>query len=146
MTPRLFVPRRAAAWLLLLLFAVVIGEPLRAGACPTHASLGAGAGVAPESAAHGGHASHASHASHVGAHAAADAADAAPADDGREAHQCDCLGTCCTAALVRAPRPLVLHLVEVGLVEAAAPPVRLAPVATSGDHVLPFANGPPTLA
>jgi hypothetical protein len=128
--------RRAAAWLLLLLFAAIVGEPLRGHACPVHAALGAAAQDAGEDA-HGGHGSHAEH--------GADA-DETPAGGGHDSHQCDCLGTCSSGAAARVPQTLALRLVEVGLVEAPAPPTRLMPVATSGDHVLPFANGPPTLA
>ena len=66
---------------------------------------------------------------------------------GHDSHLCDCLGTCSSGpAAARVPQTLALRLVEVGIVEAPAPPARLTPVATSGDHVLPFANGPPTLA
>ena len=134
-TPRL---HRAHAWLLALLFAVVVGEPLRGHACPVHAALGT---VGQEKGSGGAHAAHAAHATHAGT------SDEAPADGGHDSHLCDCLGTCSSGpAAARVPQTLALRLVEVGIVEAPAPLARLTPVATSGDHVLPFANGPPTLA
>lgn len=150
MTTRSPALRRAAAWLLLALFAVVIGEPLRGHACPVHAALGAleasaGAGErhAPAGVGHGAHAPM----QHAAGHTAGHMAGEAPADGGHgEQHRCDCLGTCSSVAPVQVAPSLTLHLVEVGILEAAAPLVPLVPVATSGDHVLPFANGPPTLA
>ena len=123
--------QRAAAWLMAVLLALVVGEPLRAHACPIHF-----AGI--EAAAQDAHADHAGH-------GAAATHGGAPADADGERPPCDCLGQCGLAALVALPgaRTTAVEAREV----VVAPPASTSPalVALAREHLLPFANGPPTL-
>ena len=138
-----------------VLLTLVVGEPLRLHACAAHdpaLALLAGMG-----GAQGGH--HGAMAHHAGtrqatahqpaarhAPGAAMAEAAAPSADDATPPRCACLGTCCTAAPLRAvgmPRVAFAEVVESDT-QPAAPPAT-APRARV-DHVLPFANGPPTLS
>jgi hypothetical protein len=88
---------------------------------------------------HGGHAVAATApAAHVHSH------ESAPPT--RDANVCTCLGTCCCAPSVAAPRAdlavvesLTIVATHVGYDDVSAPVVR-------HDHALPFANGPPSAA
>ncbi|HEY0970761.1 MAG TPA: hypothetical protein VGE02_07285 [Gemmatimonadales bacterium] len=125
--------QRLAVWLMAALLALVVGEPLRVHECPMHLRSVA----APA-------------AGHVDDHAADGHATTGRADDHDSGqgehdddHGCDCLGTCCTVAPVDAPQVVAVRT-SVSLV---APPSVVARVplvaAPAGEHVLPFAIGPP---
>lgn len=148
------VTQRLAAWLMVALLALIVGEPLRAHVCPMHDGSvlmlladGASGRADPARAAHGsGHESAvpgASSAAHGIGHGAGDVAgtqsDRAPAP-----HSCQCLGTCCVTAPVATPvsavaMSLTTTLVATGVVAPAVP----VAVPGTGDVVLPFAIGPP---
>jgi hypothetical protein len=95
---------------------------------------------------------HGNHAAHV----AQPAADASPHAEHAEHHAhhsvpapqtsnvCTCLGMCCVAPSIGAPKPsvelsaaVVVDVAVAGYREPVAPDVRR-------DHALPFGNGPPT--
>lgn len=123
------------------LMALVMGEPLRAHACPMHdgaavmslaAHGGADAGAADMHAAHGG-----SHDTTTG--------DSSHHTDG-ERHACQCVGACCPVVPVAAPAHVPTTVgVVVATTAVVAPMVPVAIPGTS-DVVLPFAIGPPPTA
>lgn len=128
--------QRMATWLMVALLALVVGEPLRAHDCPTRAHLlDAASAPAPAGDGHQGH--HAGHQGH-GADAPAPASGEHAGD-----HGCECVGDCSTAAPVAAPYALAVRT-STALVAAPAPCAG-APLAAvpAGEHVLPFAIGPP---
>jgi hypothetical protein len=135
MTPR-SPSQRLAAWLLAALLALVVGEPLRVHECPVHLRS------VTEAAATDDAATPAS-----GHHAHDEAADGEePPSSDHGGHACDCLGDCSTVAPVAAPRAVAVRtvttLVAVPVLDAGAPLAALP----AGEHVLPFAIGPPARA
>jgi hypothetical protein len=134
--------RRWAAALLNLLFLLAWGEPVSLHPCPMHdgAAVAAAVGHAATGAAsHGHHAPAASHGHH------ALPAQGTPAHNGGS-HACQCLGECSVGAAVALPgavavawQATIRHAAEPPLVEPATPSAAAA-------RLLPFANGPPSLA
>lgn len=135
---------RALAALLAVWFAIVMAEPAALHSCPMHggpavaaASGGHHAAPAPEAAA----SIHAA-ARHGMAHHGAPV----PADRGA-GHQCTCLGRCAAGVGAAAPaaRVVLAQAVETAAArDSGLPDHEYVPVAAA--HVLPFANGPPTVA
>ena len=125
---------RGFATLMLLWLTVITVEPRALHSCPTH-----GGALPPRSgepAAHGDH----DEATHAFAHHA-------PNEDGREQHQCTCIGKCNTGSSVTglAAAPLAfsaatvwLPRIEIHLDESA--------IVVSPPFLLPFANGPPAIS
>jgi hypothetical protein len=129
---------RWAAALLNLFFLLAWGEPVTLHPCPMHD------GAVAAAAAHGGdRAGHAPVAAHGGAHALP--ADGTPAPGG-ESHACQCLGTCSVAGAVALPGAVAVAWQ--GTTRHAAEPPAEAPAAphAASPRLLPFANGPPSLA
>ena len=127
-----------------VLLTLVVGEPLRLHACAAHdPALAVLAGMGGADAGHHGAMAH-----QVGVHqaSAATVADVATTADDATPPRCACLGTCCTAAPLRAVGMPRVSFTEV--LESDTRPVALAatPPRAHADHVLPFANGPPTLS
>lgn len=156
--------RRLAAWLMLGLLALIVGEPLRVHACPMHDGaamtlLGGAAAHTPDAGAARGHAmsdgtQHPDGGGHGGQHVGhgqgSQGGDSHGQDGQRQGdhshHACQCVGACCTAAPVAAPSQVTatvgLTLVTTAVVAPAVP----VAVPGSGDVVLPFAIGPPASA
>ena len=129
--------RRWAAALLNLFFLLAWGEPVTLHPCPMHD------GAVASAAAHGGdHAGHARAAAH-GAQALPTDGAPAPAEEG---HACQCLGTCSVANAVALPGTVAVEW-QATTRHAAEPPAE-APAAprAAAPRLLPFANGPPSLA
>jgi hypothetical protein len=130
---------RAVAAVMAVWLAIVMAEPAALHSCPMHGGLAVGASAAGQEHA-------VSAVPHPGS---TDAAmhRGAPAPGHGGGHQCTCLGRCAAAVGVAAPAPRV---VLTSVVETAAtrdsglPDFEYVPVAAA--HVLPFANGPPTVA
>jgi hypothetical protein len=133
--------RRWAAALLNLLFLIAWGEPVSLHPCPMHDGVVAAAAT---SAGQGGHAHQAPAADHGGeAHAVP--ADGPSAPEGA-AHACQCLGTCSVSTAVALPG--VVAVAWQATIRHAAEPPLVAPATprAAAPRLLPFANGPPSLA
>ncbi|HEU4631469.1 MAG TPA: hypothetical protein VFS08_17075 [Gemmatimonadaceae bacterium] len=129
---------RAVAWLMAVLLALVVLEPMRVHDCPLHGQLALRqAAGAPAHAGHGAHGAPMSAADGAASHHGGQ-----PAHDGP--HPCDCLGACGLTTLVALTPPAAVHVVTATVAVTAAP-LAAAPVvaAPAAEHVLPFANGPP---
>lgn len=150
--------RRALATIWACWFVLLVSEPALVHSCPMHdGAVMATAGIAdapPSSSAPtsgtatGSHemAGHAEHAAH-GAMAAGESQGVSeqPADQHSGGHPCTCLGDCsASAAIVVADAPRLAWLAGVLDVDVAIEaPEHAAPAWRA--HVLPFANGPPSL-
>ncbi|MFL5575508.1 MAG: hypothetical protein ACJ79S_06020 [Gemmatimonadaceae bacterium] len=135
---------RAVAALVAIWFAIMMAEPAALHSCPMHG------GLAVTAAAAGGH----HHGGSVPAALAAPSEHAAqpqhgapaPVDHGAGGHQCTCLGQCAMGVGAAAPAAVVAlaPVVETHATrDAGLPDFEYVPVAAA--HVLPFANGPPTV-
>jgi hypothetical protein len=125
---------RAAALLLALWFAAIVGDPALLHQCPMHGGT-PGSHAAGAGGAHG--ASHGAHAADAGA----------PADEAPPAgHQCSCLGDCSgpTVVALSASTPMAWLAGVVDIEPSLDAPARDLPVAA--DYLTPFANGPPAAA
>jgi hypothetical protein len=124
---------RSFAALFALWFAIAVVEPGPLRSCPMHSGLALGA--ASRTAPAGETSEHARHGS---------SSSQLPAHHGA-AHNCTCLGDCASSSAsgaLPATASVQLHVpVERDVVHVATRS-RFAPLAT--EHVLPFANGPPS--
>jgi hypothetical protein len=138
--------RRLMAALLAPWLAVTLTVPDAVHSCALH-SPAAGAATSPSPhAEHNPHAAHMAATSHEATPAATPAATAdAPATSTHHGDGCTCPEGCCTIATVRADTPVTLAWIP-DAVHREQPVLDLeSAVALSTDHVLPFANGPPTV-
>ena len=133
--------RRWGAALLNLLFLLAWGEPVSLHPCPMHD------GAAVVAAVDGGHGGHAGAGAHGGHHVAADALPAHGAPDGEAGgHVCQCLGECSVGTAVALPGAIAVAW-QAALRHAAEPsPVEPEAPRAVAPRLLPFANGPPSLA
>jgi hypothetical protein len=123
--------KRALALLLGCWLAMVMVEPPVLHACPMHGPKAGGAhGAAVADASPAAHAAH------------GDAPERGAPGGG---HQCSCLGDCGSAgvqgALLPATHPA--RWAPAAVVRPAPVPSAIVVALPQGDHVLPFANGPP---
>ena len=124
--PRGFLSRAFAAAMVIWL-GLVITEPLPLDACPMH-GIHSMHGVAAT-----GHASHTmSHGAHHGA-------------DKTASHQCTCIGDC-SAGVGSALAPAAVGSIGARIIFEASEAARGATRRLGGtaEHLLPFANGPPS--
>jgi hypothetical protein len=136
--------RRWAAALLNLLFLLAWGEPVSLHPCPMHDGAAVAAAVS-HAAGHGGAAAraHGHHAPGAATHALP--AHGTPTTD-QGAHACQCLGECSVGAAAALPSAVAVEW-QATIRHAAEPP--LAEPATpraAAPRLLPFANGPPSVA
>ncbi|HEV8408999.1 MAG TPA: hypothetical protein VGQ30_00735 [Gemmatimonadaceae bacterium] len=122
-------------------FAFVVAEPVPLHDCPVH-SIHAVEAPAAEAAAPmmaNGEMDHAAM-----AHAAPAHHHGAPEHAGH--HQCCCLGmSCASTAVALVPSPMTLAWIPLEIQRVAMWPASTPHARASGDHTLPFANGPPAL-
>jgi hypothetical protein len=119
--------RRVAALLFALWFALLTGESTWLSGCTAHASDPSGRTPGEQTDHQGGHAQHRS---------------PLPAD-GENAHQCACPGPICgTGSVLPSTSAAVVpsSVIEDGVAVVAS---AQRPLVYRGDHVIPFANGPP---
>ena len=123
----------AAAWL-----GVFLAEPPALHMCAAHAVHGSGT-LAAASAAHAGHAMTMADGTMMPSHDA-------PAP-GHHTAQCTCPGGCVTSGAVSAPATAIATIAVAPIaVRDRQPRAVVAVAACDGEHLLPFANGPPATA
>lgn len=127
---RLFPWRRLVGALIAPWFALVMAGPAALHACSVHGEMGHGTAAAMSHGmrAHAGMASH------------------APQPDQPPGGQCNCIGGCCPASPVRAEAPATLAISTLQRVADAPLPEHAGAPASVREHLLPFANGPPSRA
>jgi hypothetical protein len=114
-----------APWL-----ALVMAEPVALHECAMHSGHGVQATTTAMAHQHG-----------TGAHA--DTVPAHTPSRDAAANYCTCLGGCCAAAAVALPGAVELSFAPASVrAERCAEPCEQA-VPAAGEHLLPFANGPP---
>lgn len=145
--------QRMAAWLMVALLVLIVGEPLRGHVCPMHdgpvlallvtGTAGHGAG---HSTGHDVRSNDVVPSGHPAGHSS-EIQPGAPDDQAPSPHSCQCIGMCCAAIPVLTPISAVALSVTTTLVATAvvAPAVPVA-VPGNSDVVLPFAIGPPSQA
>ena len=132
--------RRWGAALLNLLFLLAWGEPVSLHPCPMHD------GAAVVAAVDGGHhAAAGAHDAHGAANAHALPAHGAP-DGESGGHVCQCLGECSVGAAVALPGAIAVAWQATVRHAAEPPPVAPETPRAVAPRLLPFANGPPSLA
>jgi len=138
MTRRSPVARSFGA-VLALWFSIFTMEPAALHVCAQHSGHGVAAPAAASSASAAmpaGHMHHAAAAEHTPTHTPA------PHESGA---QCTCPGGCCVSSAVRVPAASDELTVEVAVPAHHPIAAVVSLVATNAEHVLPFANGPPTV-
>ena len=133
--------------IVVLMFALLMGEQGMLHACPLHTSVAGTERSERETSSHGAHDAQDAHDSHD-AHSPGVASGDRTSHDGESHHTgCNCLGTCATAATVATPN------IAVALVPAPEIVVRASRSTTyespsyqpRATHRLPFSIGPPRL-
>jgi hypothetical protein len=150
-TPRIPLTRRAAALLATVLFVFAwSGDAFGYHPCAHHSALGphAAASAPPHAAPGDGHAG--SHEAHAVAPDGHSAHPAAPATSSSEAAEhdgaCLCVGGCPVAgASLPAGTEIAVSAPEEGA-PSTVPPAPAARLPRHRPHVLPFAQGPPSLS
>ena len=138
--------RRWGAALLNLLFLLAWGEPVSLHPCPMHD--GAAVVAAVEGGSHATASAHDAHGA-PGVHGAqgAHALPAHGAPDGEGGgHVCQCLGECSVGAAVALPGAIAVAWQATVRHAAEPPPVAPETPSAAAPRLLPFANGPPSLA